>query len=175
MPNQVDYDEHYIEACFRAWYDAGCPQLKTPVGTVPVGSVGIVKVLPFAPDGRKPNIITVRGWMDKFAWRERADALDAQVSLKLDMESIKKRVAVLKDLAETGKKLKDKGIKYIIENENPFQDNPSAAVRAIGLGAEMEFKYAGAADRLALITQMSDKQIEKEILGLLGKEPNKDD
>ena len=178
MPNLLgkpDYPDAYIEACFRAWYDAGSPQLKTSAGTVPIGGMKIMKFMPPSPDGRMPSIITIRQWMERFGWRERADVLDAEVSIRLDKEAIRKRIKVLDELADTGKKIMDKGLKYVLENENPFADNPSAAVRAIISGAEMQFKYAGAADKLALITQMSDKQIEREILQLLGKPTNENE
>ena len=113
--------------------------------------------------------------MERFDWQARADALDAEVSVRLDREAIEKRVSVLRDLADTGKTLMDKGVEYILKNDNPFQDNPSAAVRAIVSGAEMQFKFASQADTLAVISQMSDKQIEKEILRLLGKPNNEDE
>lgn len=174
MSNQVEYDDIYIETCFRAWYDAGCPKLRTGNGTVPVGGKQVMKVFPPAPDGRKPTFMTIRNWMERFDWQARADALDAEVSVRLDREAIEKRVSVLRDLADTGKTLMDKGVEYILKNDNPFQDNPSAAVRAIISGAEMQFKFASQADKLAIIANMSDKQIEKEILRLLGK-PNNDD
>lgn len=168
--NTQDYDQTYIEACFRIWYESGSPGLKTKNGLATARGTHVMKILPPAPDGRKPNIVTVDRWMDKYAWRERADALDAEVSMRLDRDAIEKRIEVLKTLAESGKELREKGLKFIQSSTEPFADNPSAAVRAIIAGAEMEFKYAGAADRLAAIALMSDKQIEQEILRLLGKE-----
>ena len=133
-----------------------------------------MKFMPPSPDGRQPSIITIRQWMEKYGWRERAEALDVEVSIRLDKEAIENRISVLKELAKTGETLMNKGLNYILTQENPFADNPSAAVRAIISGAEMQFKYAGAADRLAIISQMSDKQIEGEILKLLGK-PNENE
>lgn len=164
-----DYDQTYIEACFFVWYKAGAPGLKTSNGQPSAGGAHIIKVLPPDVSGRRPNIVTVSRWMERYGWRERADALDAQVSIQLDQNAIKDRIEVLKTLAETGKTLMDKGLAFLNAG-NPFSDNPSAAVRAIIAGAEMQFKYAGAADRLAAIAQMSDRQIETEILKLLGKE-----
>lgn len=164
-----DYDPAYIEACFLVWYRANAPGLKTSNGQPSAGGAHIIKILPPAPDGRKPNIVTVSRWMERYGWRERADALDAQVSLQLDKGAIEERIKTLKALAESGKTLMDKGLDAL-KVEKPFSDNPSAAVRAIIAGAEMQFKYAGAADRLAAIALMSDRQIETEILRLLGKE-----
>lgn len=131
-----------------------------------------MKVIPTAPDGRKPNINTVRTWMTNYGWEERADALDAQMSLQLEKEAIQERIDNLKAAAAQGKALMDKGATYLKDNDNPFKDNPSAAVRAIVAGAEMQFKYSGAASHLATIAQMSDAQIQKEVLRLLGKNEN---
>lgn len=162
------FDEKYIEACFFAWYNAGAPRLKTRVGTTPVGKTQIVKVLPVTTDGRKPDIKTVRVWADKYGWDMRAQALDAEVSIKLEREAVEHRISVLRELAKTGETLMNKGLNYITTEDNPFKDNPSAAVRAIVAGSEMQFKYAAQADKLAVISQMSDKQIESEIQKYLG-------
>lgn len=133
-----------------------------------------MKFIPPAPDGRIPTFMTIRNWMERFGWRQRADALDAEVSIRLDREAIENRISILRQLAETGETLMNKGVNYILTEDNPFKDNPSAAVRAIVAGSEMQFKYAAQADKLAAIAQMSDKQIESEIMRLLGK-PNNDE
>lgn len=164
-PNIV-YSEDYIEACFLEWWKAGRPRAKSSSGS------HIVKVIPTAPDGRKPNIVTVRTWMKNYGWEERADALDAQMSIQLEQEAIQERIASLKAAAAQGKNLMDKGAEYLSKSQDPFKDNPSAAVRAIVAGAEMQFKYSGAASHLANIASMSDAQIQKEVLRLLGKNEN---
>lgn len=175
LSNTQDYDQNYIEACFRIWYQSGAPGLKTSNGKATAAGAHIMKILPPAPDGRKPNIVTVDRWIDRYAWRERADALDAEVSVRLDKEAIEERIQTLKILAENGKTLKQKGLDYLNKGDNPFADNPSAAVRAIVAGSEMEFKYSGAANKLLIISQMSDDQVQKEILRLLGKESQEPD
>lgn len=164
-PNIV-YSEDYIEACFLEWWKAGRPRAKSSSGS------HIVKVIPTAPDGRKPNIVTVRTWMKNYGWEERADALDAQMSIQLEQEAIQERIKSLKEMAARGKALMDKGAKYIEESDNPFKDNPSAAVRAIATGADMQFRFSGAANHLANIASMSDAAIQKEVLKLLGKNEN---
>lgn len=163
------YSEQYIEACFYAWFSADCPQLRTKTGTTPTFGTRIIKVLPETEDGRKPNILTVRGWMDKYGWIERADALKAEASIQMDKQVVEKRVETLRNLAEAGKTLLEKGLAFL-NSGDPFSENPSAAVRAIIAGAEMRFKYDGAADRLSEIMKMSDKQLEAEARRLLGKE-----
>ena len=161
----IQYDDNYIDACFYAWYKNGRPSLAHGSQVAPY--------LPFADDGRKPINYTVNAWIRKFGWHERADALDGELSRKLDKAAIAERAKTIKKLAQAGETLKDKGIEYL-KNENPFQDNPSAAVRAVVSGAEMVFKYSGYAEALLAISQMSPAQLEKEAMRLLGKNENEE-
>ena len=165
----MEYGEEYIEACFFAWYRAGAPGLTTKNGNPSANGFHFMKVIPPSSDGRKPNIKTVSRWMETHGWRERADALDAQVSIQLESEVIQERIKTLKKLSKYGESLAEKGLQFI-NKDDPFVDNASAAVRAIIAGSEMQFKYAGQAAVLEKIAQMSDPQLEKEILRLLGKE-----
>jgi len=162
----TEYPDGYEDVCFYAWYKAGRPHFQSSYGS------HVRKIFPPAPDGRKPTKETIRKWMNEHGWMERADALDAEVSRRLDKDAIEARIKVLKELASVGEKLADKGMEYILTTENPFKDNPSAAVRAVRDGVEMRFKYAGMADVLANIGQMNDNQVQREILRLLGKSEN---
>jgi len=161
-----EFSLEYKEACFYAWYNNGRP----------TGSNN--KWLPPAPDGSRPSMATVKNWMRGGEgwqdWHQHADDLDAQVSLKLDKEAINKRARTLKKLAEDGEKLKNAGLEFL-RREDPFKDNPSAAVRAVVAGSEMEFKYSGMAESLINIARMDDKQLQKEAMRLLGKNENNDD
>lgn len=158
----IKFDNDYIEACFYAWYQ---------VRGLTKNSV--LKHIPYAPDGRKPDANTIISWREKFGWLERADALDAQLSAKLDKEAINKRAALIEQLVKDSRKMKDKGLAYL-DKEDPFKDNPAAAIRAIVAGIEGEFKYTGMAQTLLAITKMDDKQLTKEALRLLGKNENEE-
>src|SRR5512139_3232065 len=125
------FDEKYIESCFYAWYRAGRPALQTRDGRVSAAGSRVARIMPVTEEGRRPEIHTINKWMDKYAWIERADALDAQVSVQMDEEVIKKRVKDLKKLAESGEKLLDKALKYFEDTDSPFIDEPGAAVRAL--------------------------------------------
>jgi hypothetical protein len=100
-------------------------------------------------------------------WIERADALDAEVSIKLDREMIQSRADQLRRMAEVGEETMNEGYKYI--KEQGF-DSAAAAVRAIGLGSDMVFRFAGSADGLVRVLSMTDQQLEKEVAKLLGKD-----
>lgn len=169
LPNNLTaFDDRYVEACFYAWYSNGHPKMQ------PHNGGRIMKLIPSTADGRRPSYSTLKKWMLNLDWSQRADVLDAQVSIQLDKQVVKERVKTLQELAAAGEKLMTIGMEYL-EREDPFNDNPAAAVRAIIAGAGMKFQYSGAADRLAQISDMNDKQIEKEILMLLGKENEDDD
>src|SRR5688572_2796874 len=161
----VDYPIDYKEACFYAWWQAGRP------------IANVLRHLPVSPDGRKPTMETVRKWMRGGEgwenWHEHADRLDAELSIKLDKEAIEERARVLKQLAADGQRLKEKGMEYL-NRDDPFADNPSAAVRAVVAGIEIQSKYSGMSDALAAIASMTPKQLEKEALRLLGKNENND-
>ena len=158
------YTDTYRDACFYAWYKAGRPSLNT--GTP------VLKLMPTDEDGNKPDAPTIRRWREDDGWEMRADALDAEVTIQLDNDAIQNRIAKLRELAENGNMLKNKGLKYLEESDSPFKDNPSAAVRAIVAGTEMEFKYSGQADILSTIPQMSNKQLDAAMRKLLGKNDN---
>jgi len=160
MTDIIPYSDNYIEACFYAWYKNGRPRLTSANGS------HIMKVLPPSPDSRKPTIDTVRTWMTKFGWDMRADALDAELSRKLDMEAIEEKAELYREIASKGKDVMQMGYDYI--KENKF-DTSASAVRAVFGGAEMVAKFGTAADVLLSVGQMTDKQVEKEILRLLGK------
>lgn len=164
-----EFSDEYIENAFFAWYRAGSPKLSSSANQVSLNVVSLAKSLPPFTDGRKPSAFTIRNWAIRDGWVQRAEALDAQVSLKLEKEAIQERIRTLKQLAKDGNLLKTKGLKYIESHADPFADNPSAAVRAIVAGAEMEWRYAGQASVLEGISDMSNKKLESEILRLLGK------
>ena len=160
------YSEDYKESCFYVWYKSGRPKLGARNGSK------IMPLMPVDENGHKPTLVTIKMWMNSDGWEQRADILDAQVSIRLDEEAIASRIDTLRTLAENGRSLKDKGLHYLQSKDSPFENNPSAAVRAVVAGSEMEFKYAGAADMLANIAGMSDRQLDKELARLLGKNEN---
>lgn len=174
MAIQLEYPEEYVESCFGAWYKAGSPALLGSGDQLTIGAIKLMNSIP-KHNGHKPTVQTIMKWSKKYGWRERADVLDAQVSLKFEAELVNERVRTLKRLAKGAETLLQKGLDYIENNPAPFADNASAAVRAIVSGSEMVFKYSGAADKLTAIQQMSDRQLEREIRKMLGASTNEDE
>lgn len=162
----VPYTPIYIDKCFYEWYKAGRPKFQSLAG----GQV--LRVLPVDEDGRKPNMSTIRMWMNKYDWESRADALDAQLSLKLDTEAIEAKAKLYDEIAGIGKDVMLRGKAFL--DKDGF-DTSAAALRAIFGGAELVAKFGTAADMLLSVAQMNDKQVEREIYRLLGKGENEND
>lgn len=152
---ELRFSPEYKDAVFYAWYKAGRPRLTK-----------VVNFIPPTPDGRKPNTVTVKDWVESENWYQRADALDAEVSMKIDQEVIEARVTQLREMAQLGKEVMNLGYEYL--KDEGF-DSAASAVRAVGLGGDMYFKYAAAADYIAKIGTMSDKQLDRELMKLLNK------
>lgn len=163
MSNNItteQYSDDYKEACFYAWYKDGRNKFSKEGGSY------IQRIIPSTDNGRKPQSITVKKWYHELGWEQRADALDAELSKRLDEEAIAERAKLYTEIAEKGKELLQKGYDYIQENDF---DTSASAVRAIGLGAEMIAKFGNAADILLAIHDMSNKQIMSEISKILGQ------
>ena len=160
MPKTIDvFDKEYREACFYSWYSAGCPR-------------GILSAIPEANDGRKPTLMTLQRWSRDDGWKERAEAMDAELSVMVDKDIIERKKQDYLELSETGRGLIKGAVDYL--KAEGF-DSASAAVRAIGLGAEMVAKYSQAAEMIESVVGKTDKQIEKEIFRLLGKNSDSED
>jgi hypothetical protein len=150
VPN---YTDAYIESVFFLWYENG---RDTHIGN---------KVVPSA-DGNIPQPTTIAGWKRKYGWEERADVLDAQVSMKLEKEAVQKKAKAITKMAEAGESMLDEGLKFI--KENKF-DSSSAAVRAVMGGAEMLSQYVGMGEFILGMSKMNNAQLTKEMYRLLGK------
>ena len=149
------YSEDYKEACFLAWFRAGEPRLD-----------GIISVLPDDANGNTPNIHTVQKWMKDYDWRSRADALRAEMSAKLEQQVVIERMQNVQETVKKAKDIADIAYKQIMEKGF---DTSAAAVRGLTAAWELINKYSGIDAYLAGIGSMDNKQVEKEILKLLGK------
>lgn len=152
MPSS-QYNHDYMEKCFYAWYNAGRP-------------VEVIRYMPPFDDGNVPNKTTIYKWKKEGDWEQRADALDAQLSVQIDAQIIERKKQDYQFLAETGRDVLVKAKKYLLEEGF---DSAASAVRAVGLGADMVAKYSRAAEMVDSIIGLSDKQLQKELHQLLSK------
>ncbi len=154
------YSEEFIEQAFYCWYETN-----RKFGIHFMDRVEKI-------DGRRPSRLTAEEWSKNNGWIERADALDAEVSLKLDEEVVNKRVEMFKEHARIGSELIEKGLEYL-QTEGITSDN--AAIRAIDLGIETQRVSTGMAESYAKIAKMSNDAITKEIQKLIGGKTDEDE
>jgi len=151
------YTDTYIDSVFFKWYEEG-------------RNNRISARLP-SFEGEVPSSATIMKWRKKYDWDQRADALDAEVSLKLEKEAIELKAKAIKKLAKAGEELVDKGLEYL--KEESF-DTASAAVRAVIGGADMMSKFVGMGEFILGVSKMNDQQLTKEFYRLLGKNEDAD-
>lgn len=153
------YTEDYIEQCFFIWYQNNRGK----------GRLHLADGLPPSHDGNVPAITTVQIWRSKFGWDERADVMDAEVSMRLEKEAIEKKAETIKRVivmledavSEASSHLKEKGY-----------DSSASAVRMLLGGSEELVKLVGTGELLLAVSRMNDNQLTKEFYRLLGKDDN---
>lgn len=158
VPN---YSEQYIETCFFLWYNQNRGR----------GKFSINKNFPPSFDGNVPSVHTVETWRKKWGWNERAEVLDAEVSLRLEKEAIQKKVETLKKVTEWVESASDKAKQFL---EGKGFDSSASAVRMLLGGAEFLAKFAGNGEMLAVVKNMNDQQLTRELNKFLGKNENED-
>jgi hypothetical protein len=154
------YTDDYIEQAFYVWYDSN-----------KCGSHKLVNLLPKTEDGNSPARMVIERWIHEKGWIERADALDAEISRKLDDEVINKRMEMYKEHAEVGEMLIAKGKKYL--EENGITQAPDA-IRAITSGVDIRVASVGKAEAWQKISTMTNEQLDKELYRLTGKTQKKE-
>lgn len=150
----ADYSEEYIDNVFYKWH-----------GADRVISQAFITQLEPDLNGRTPTRESVIKWKDSRGWVERADALDAEISVRKDQEIIDLRMEMFKKHAEIGGQLVEKGLSYLQEHG---VENSASAIRAIDLGLTTERISTGLAEVYVKISKMSDEALTKELQKLIG-------
>jgi len=151
------FTEEYVEQVFYLWYENDRKV-----------SNGLVNNLSPNNFGHKPSKITITSWIGSNGWIERADALDAEVSRKMDEEIINKRMEMFKKHAEIGGELIERGRNFLNEDNGGIKTD-MAALRAIDLGLGTERVSIGLAEAYVKISKMSDEQLSAQLQKLIGK------
>lgn len=151
--NIDEFDKEYREQCFYSWYSAGCP-------------VNMRQAVPENSNGKKPTGTTLKRWARDDGWRARADAMDAELSIKIDTEIIERKKQDYLEMSNAGREMMKKALDYL---KTDGFDTASAAVRAVIGGADMMAKYSRAVEMIDAVLGKTDAQIQKEIYRLLGK------
>jgi len=117
-------------------------------------------------EGVKPSILTVRAWIDTYNWRERSDALTAQLSVARENTYIEERAKVIKENLAVGDLLVQEGMDFLKNNKiEKAQD----AIRALDLGVRIRQSLAGAPEWLEKIKNASDDKLIEDLNKLINK------
>ena len=155
MTTTSEFPEVYIEEVFYKWYEGGRKVDNKFINSLTACS-----------DGRIPKKDTVNDWGKDRGWAMRADALDAEVSIKKDELVVDRRIKMWEEQEKVAAQLVTKGMEYL--DENGIQ-NSANALRSIDLGLTTQRVSTGMAEMVTKITKMSDIQITAELQKLLGK------
>ena len=150
-----NYNDQYIETVFHLWYNGGRKI-----------SQRFCNTLPDDDRGNRPTWKTVEKWRDSYGWIERADGMDAALSLRLEDEAISKRIEMYKEHVEVSNALIAKGKEFL---QNHSIEEMGDALKAISLGIDIQKASIGQIEMGQKILRMSDDQLTKEINKLLGK------
>lgn len=150
-----NYTDLYKEMVFFRWHSEGR-----------VISPRFCNSLP-DENGTRPTHKAVEKWRDMYGWVQRADALDVELSNRLRDEYIEKRNAMFEKHIDVASTLLEKANAFI--KTMKFEE-PSDVLRAIALGIEIERASIGQVEMGQRILEMSNDQLDKALLKLVGKD-----
>lgn len=144
----VSYTNEWKEKVFWIWYESG--QVGANKFHVKLSDLG----------EETPHINTLNEWIND-DWRDRAAELDQQVRDKFSKEVIETKVEMLRRHSQVGKELQDIGLDWLRENQDAL--TPSAVVRLIKDGYEIERASVGVPEALTKMLSVSDEELKKQI------------
>lgn len=143
------YTDDYRRKVFDTWVLSGRCSIPRLLDIIPVND-----------EGNKPNVNTIRAWMEDEDWHSRADIIQSSAMAIADTELIQTKAEMLRqqyrDAVDIAKKAKEAII------DRGF-DTSAAAVNAYFKASEEQRRVAGLAEFMEKIGNMSDEQIEAEI------------
>ena len=149
----MSYSDQYIEQVFALWYKGGRKI-----------SQKFSNSLPEDEKGERPTFKAIEKWRDNYGWMERADVLDAELSLALQDQVINERIAMYKEHVQVADSLIEKGKTYLNDHEI---DDMTDALKAISMGVEIHRLSVGQVALGQKILSMNDDQLTRELNKLL--------
>lgn len=143
------YSDIYIEKCFMAWYEAGCPGIK-----------GFAQDVPLDEMGRKPIWTTIYNWVTEGGWYERRDVLDARVANQIEDELVSLKVNMLKEQAAAFRAARQEAFKHIMEHGF---DSSASAVAAFIKSAQEERIVLGVSKTIQKLAEMDDEELTQVV------------
>jgi hypothetical protein len=147
-----EFNAEYKLKCFEVWYSGGKP-----------GHNRLFEMLPESDTGAKPTALTLTNWIQEY--KQTAIQIDAEVEKELQVRMVKEKVEMLSRHAKTGKEMQDMGMTYLQGHEKEL--NANVAVRMLVEGIAIERASRGVSSALEKMLNMSDEQLQEEVLQLL--------
>lgn len=155
MESNLKFDDTYVEAVFVIWYANGRPPMQQ-----------LVDLLEKDRYGRVPTLAVLARWRDKLHWPDRAELLDIGVTHEIEKRAIQEKVEMLNRHAEAGKKMTDKALKYIEENNIT---KTSDAIKMLVQGVQIERTSRGLPLALDKLAEMADETVLARLNALTTK------
>lgn len=159
---KVTYTEDYKESAYWVWYRAGKPAMSL-----------LADMLELTSEGEKPSSQLLNNWSKKNNWPQRANILDMQVRREIERQAVQEKVEMFERQATVGKKLIDKAMHYLEDEEWNFR-TPKEALTAIRLGAEIERKTRGIGSTIQKISEMESGKLDEKITSLIANAKESD-
>lgn len=153
------FSEIYIERCFFAWMTAGCP----------IRATHIHEIVPLNEDGIKPQPSTLKTWITRYGWKERAAVLNTSAIAKAEEQLIEEKSKFFAKEFEVAIELQTKGLDFI--RDRTF-DSSASAVQAIRVGSDLAFRSAVGGSFIGLPDNVED--LKKRIVDLLERAQEND-
>jgi len=154
LAHNIHYTDTYREKCFVAWYNAGKPSVAIFALSAPEDEYGRV--------AGKQAIIN---W--SVEWRERAEALDAEVRNQLESKLVAEKAEMLKRHADVGKKMQNIALEYLDKPEIINKLTPNSALRLLVEGLKTERISVGMPDVLEEVMTKTDEELLEDITKLI--------
>lgn len=143
------YTEEYRRKVFDTWVLSGRCSIPRLLDIIPVND-----------EGNKPNVNTIRAWMEDEGWHERADIIQSSAMAIADTELIQTKAEMLRQQYRDAVAIAQKARAAMIDRGF---DTSAAAVNAYFKAVEEQRKVAGISEFMEKVGNMTDEQIEAEI------------
>lgn len=142
------YPSTYREKVFYTWYNNNRMEPSA-----------LIKAID-SYEGRKPNRQNILEWINQESWHERADELDQKAIVVMDTDAIQKRVEMMKQHAEIGREMTQKGRDFL---KVSGVSSGTEAIRAIVEGTRLERENTGYEAFFMKIATADEETLKKEL------------
>jgi len=133
-----------------AWYANGCPSIK---------KFSEAKLVPADDDGKVANAGAITHWFDDNQWTQWKDAMDAELSVRIEERLMTDRMRVIKKQLVISENVVDKAYADIMEKGF---DSSASAVKALGDFMEEQRGLMQIDKMIAELTEKPTADIQKE-------------